>query len=303
MSKIRDFLTNPVYFITSPASKGYLNFLSDETYLKLLYRATMHRRLNLKSPKLYNEKLQWLKLHDRKDIYATMVDKYEVRDYISATLGDEYLIDCYGIYDKADDIDYDALPDRFVLKCTHDSGSVEICRDRGSFDIKEATERLREACRRNYYSTYREWPYKDVRPRIIAEEYLEDACGDLKDYKIMCFGGRAEVIEVHENRFVKGREHTQTFYDRDWNRLDIIQHGLMPCTEHRDRPKCLDKMMELSELIAADMYHARIDWYQIDGRIYFGEITFYDGSGFERFDKEEDEIYLGNLICLPTDKA
>lgn len=302
MSKIKDFLDNPVYFITSPASKGYLDFLSDKAYLKLLYRAVMKRRLDLKTPKLYNEKLQWLKLYDRKDIYHKMVDKYDVREYISDTLGDEYLIKLYGVYDSADEIDENALPEKYVLKCTHDSGSVEICKDRSAFELSAAKGRLNEALKRNYYSTYREWPYKGVKPRIIAEEFLEDENGDLMDYKVMCFNGRAEVIEVHENRFTEGKEHTQTFYDRDWNRLKIVQHGLNPCMEHRDRPECADEMLRLSEKIASDMYHARIDWYQLHGKLLFGEITFYDGSGFELFPNEEDELYLGSLLKLPVDK-
>ena len=303
MSRIKEFIDNPVYFITSPAAKGYLDWMSDRMYLKLLYRAVMHRRLDLKHPVLYNEKLQWLKLNDRRDIYRKMVDKYEVRDYIAETIGEEYLIKCYGVYDSVDDIDMDALPASFVLKCTHDSGSVEICRNKAAFDMDAAKNRLREACRRNYYSTYREWPYKGVKARIIAEEYLEDETGDLKDYKVMCFNGKAMIIEVHENRFVKDRIHTQTFYDREWNRLDIVQQGLELCTEHRDRPECMDMMLKLSEKIAADMYHVRIDWYELKGKVYFGEITFYDGSGFEVFPNEEHERYLGDLIRLPIDEC
>ena len=302
MSKLKSFLDNPVYFVTSPAAKGYYNFLSDRAYLKFLYRICMGRRLDLKNPRFYNEKLQWLKLNDRKEIYHTMADKYDVRKYIADTIGNQYLIKCYGIYDSVDEIDFDALPDSFVLKCTHDSGSVEICRDKKNFDTDGAVSRLRQACKRNYYAAYREWSYKGLKPRIIAEEYMEDETGDLKDYKIMCFNGKAKVIEVHENRFLKGAVHTQTFYDTDWNILDIAQEGLEPCTEHRDRPECLDKMIELSEKIAADMYHARIDWYLLNGRILFGEITFYDGSGFEKFLKDEQELYLGDLIKLPTDR-
>ena len=301
MGKLQTFIQNPAYFITSPASKGYLDFLSDKTYLKLLYRVVLGRKLDLKRPRLYNEKLQWLKLYDRKDIYHTMVDKYEVRKYIAEAIGEKYLIRCFGVYDDVDEIDIDSLPNSFVLKCTHDSGSVEICKDKRNFDFEEAYKRLKEACRRNYYATYREWPYKGVKARIIAEEYLEDETGDLKDYKIMCFNGKAEVIEVHENRFTKDAVHTQTFYDREWNVLDIIQEGLEPCTEYRDRPLHLDEMLRLSEVIAADMYHARVDWYEFNDRVLFGEITFYDGSGFEIFPKEEHEKFLGDLIKLPTD--
>ena len=223
MSKIRTFIENPQYFITSPASKGWLNWVPDSLYLKVLYRVIMGRKLNLKNPKEYNEKLQWLKLNDRKPEYSTMVDKYEVRGYIGDLLGDKYLIPCLGIYDSVDDIDIDALPDKFVLKCTHDSGSVEICKDKSSFDIEGARHRLSQAMKRNYYATYREWPYKYVKPRIIAEGYLEGDGGDLKDYKVMCFNGEAKIIEVHENRFVEGKVHTQTFYDREWNIVPLTQ--------------------------------------------------------------------------------
>ena len=299
MSKIRTFIENPQYFITSPASKGWLNWVPDSLYLKVLYRVIMGRKLNLKNPKEYNEKLQWLKLNDRKPEYSTMVDKYEVRGYIEDLLGDKYLIPCLGIYDSVDDIDIDALPDRFVLKCTHDSGSVEICKDKSSFDIEGARHRLSQAMKRNYYATYREWPYKYVKPRIIAEGYLEGDGGDLKDYKVMCFNGEAKIIEVHENRFVEGKVHTQTFYDREWNIVPLTQVETVTVDRPGERPRQLDEILRLSELIAKDMYHARIDWYIEGDKIYFGEITFFDGSGFESFSTPEMERMLGDMIKLP----
>ena len=299
MSKIRTFIENPQYFITSPASKGWLNWVPDSLYLKVLYRVIMGRKLNLKNPKEYNEKLQWLKLNDRKPEYSTMVDKYEVRGYIENLLGDKYLIPCLGIYDSVDDIDIDALPDRFVLKCTHDSGSVEICKDKSSFDIEGARHRLSQAMKRNYYATYREWPYKYVKPRIIAEGYLEGDGGDLKDYKVMCFNGEAKIIEVHENRFVEGKVHTQTFYDREWNIVPLTQVETVTVDRPGERPRQLDEILRLSELIAKDMYHARIDWYIEGDKIYFGEITFFDGSGFESFSTPEMERMLGDMINLP----
>ena len=299
MSKIRTFIENPQYFITSPASKGWFNWVPDSLYLKVLYRVIMGRKLNLKNPKEYNEKLQWLKLNDRKPEYSTMVDKYEVRGYIEDLLGDKYLIPCLGIYDSVDDIDIDALPDRFVLKCTHDSGSVEICKDKSSFDIEGARHRLSQAMKRNYYATYREWPYKYVKPRIIAEGYLEGDGGDLKDYKVMCFNGEAKIIEVHENRFVEGRVHTQTFYDREWNIVPLTQVETVTVDRPGERPRQLDEILRLSELIAKDMYHARIDWYIEGDKIYFGEITFFDGSGFESFSTPEMERMLGDMINLP----
>ena len=299
MSKIRTFIENPQYFITSPASKGWLNWVPDSLYLKVLYRVIMGRKLNLKNPKEYNEKLQWLKLNDRKPEYSTMVDKYEVRGYIADLLGDKYLIPCLGIYDSVDDIDIDALPDRFVLKCTHDSGSVEICKDKSSFDIEGARHRLSQAMKRNYYATYREWPYKYVKPRIIAEGYLEGDGGDLKDYKVMCFNGEAKIIEVHENRFVEGKVHTQTFYDREWNIVPLTQIETVTVDRPGERPRQLDEILRLSELIAKNMYHARIDWYIEGDKIYFGEITFFDGSGFESFSTPEMERMLGDMINLP----
>ena len=299
MSKIRTFIENPQYFITSPASKGWLNWVPDSLYLKVLYRVIMGRKLNLKNPKEYNEKLQWLKLNDRKPEYSTMVDKYEVRGYIGDLLGDKYLIPCLGIYDSVDDIDIDALPDKFVLKCTHDSGSVEICKDKSSFDIEGARHRLSQAMKRNYYATYREWPYKYVKPRIIAEGYLEGDGGDLKDYKVMCFNGEAKIIEVHENRFVEGKVHTQTFYDREWNIVPLTQIETVTVDRPGERPRQLDEILRLSELIAKNMYHARIEWYIEGDKIYFGEITFFDGSGFESFSTPEMERMLGDMINLP----
>lgn len=299
MSKIRTFIENPQYFITSPAAKGWLNWVPDSLYLKVLYRIIMGRKLNLKNPMEYNEKLQWLKLNDRKPEYSTMVDKYEVRGYIADLLGDKYLIPCLGIYDSVDDIDIDALPERFVLKCTHDSGSVEICKDKSSFDIEGARHRLAQAMKRNYYATYREWPYKYVKPRIIAEGYLEGDGGDLKDYKVMCFNGEAKIIEVHENRFVEGKVHTQTFYDREWNIVPLTQVETVTVDRPGERPRQLDEILRLSELIAKDMYHARIDWYIEGDKIYFGEITFFDGSGFESFSTPEMERMLGDMINLP----
>ncbi len=299
IERIKTFMNNPVYFITSPASKGFLNWVPDALYLKIIYRLIMGVKCNLKNPVTYNEKLQWLKLHDRKPEYEKMVDKYEVRDYIAKTLGEEYLIPCYGVYNSFEEIDFSKLPEQFVLKCTHDSGSVEICKDKANFDFEGAKDRLTTAMGKNYYNTYREWPYKNVKPRIIAEKYMVDeTVDDLRDYKVMCFNGEAKLIEVHENRFARERGYTQTFYDREWRKLDIAQKGFLPTDEHREKPVKLKEMLALSEKIAKDMYHARVDWYLIGEKLYFGEITFYDGSGFAEFVDEKDDIFLGSMIQL-----
>lgn len=297
LQNLKAMCRNPVYFFTAAAARGVFNWMPDAWYLKILYRWLMGEKLNLKNPQKYNEKLQWLKLHDRDPRYAEWVDKYEVRSYIEKKLGAEYLIPCYGVWERFEDIDFDALPDKFVLKCTHDSGSVLLCKDKNTFDKAAAAARMKKAFKRNYYNTYREWPYKSVKPRIIAEKYMVDESGDdLKDYKVMCFAGKAEMIEVHRNRF-RGEEHTQDFYDRDWNNLHIVQAFIPGASEPIERPEKLEELLRLSETLAAGLYHVRVDWYVIRDRIYFGEITFYDGSGFEAF-CEKDEYYLGRLIKL-----
>ncbi|MBQ8592498.1 MAG: glycosyl transferase [Lachnospiraceae bacterium] len=253
--------------------------------------------LNLENPQKYSEKVQWLKLHDRKPEYSVMVDKYAVQKYIADKLGEQYLIPCYGVWEHFEDIDFDTLPNEFVLKCTHDSGSVIICKDKASFDKEAARKRIKKAYGRSFYSAYREWPYKNVKPRIIAEKFMVDESGnDLKDYKVMCFGGRAELIKVHQNRFNDDR-HTQDFYDRNWNNMHIVQKTLNRADWDVERPKNLEELLRLSEVLAKDMKHARIDWYVIGEAIYFGEITFYSSSGLIPFD-ERGEKLLGDLLQL-----
>lgn len=299
IGKLKVFMDNPEYFLTSPAAKGYLDWVPDGLYLKTLYKIKLKRKCNLKNPVLYNEKLQWLKIHDRKPEYAQLVDKWEVRKYIADTFGEEYLIPAIGVYNSCDEIDFDSLPNEFVMKCTHDSGSVEICTNKATWDKDKACANISAALKRNYYKAYREWPYKTVKPRIIIENYMHDiASDDLKDYKVMCFNGKAKIIEVHENRFNEEREHTQTFYTDKWEKLEISQPFSYPTKEDREKPALLDKMIELSEKIAADMYHVRVDWYVVNEVLLFGEITFFDGSGFEPFTKLEYEKYLGDLMVL-----
>lgn len=301
LQNLKTMCQTPVYFFTAAAARGVFNWMPDAWYLKILYRWLTGEKLNLKNPQKYNEKLQWLKLHDRNPEYSKWVDKYEVRGYIEKRIGAQYLIPCYGVWERFEEIDFDALPNEFVLKCTHDSGSVLICKDKQSFDKEAAAAGIKKAFKRNYYNTYREWPYKSVKPRIIAEKFMVDESGDdLKDYKVLCFSGRAELVEVHQNRF-RQAEHTQDFYDRDWNHLHIEQAGMPASNQSIERPKKLEELLCLSEKLAAGLRHVRVDWYVIHDRIYFGEITFYDGSGFEAF-REQDEYYLGGLIRLQQDR-
>ena len=280
-------------FIRYMCVNNLLNFLSDEIYLKLKYWACMDGKLNLINPQSFNEKLQWLKLNDRNPLYTKLVDKYEVREYIKKEIGEEYLVPIYGVWEKFDNIDFEKLPDQFVIKCTHDSGGIVICKDKKLFDKKKAKKKIEKLLKRNFYYIGREWPYKNIKPRIIVEKYLEELNGELTDYKFLCFNGKAKLIEIHQGRF---RSHTQDFYDIEWNKTNITQGPV--ADEDIPKPQNLEKMIELSEKLAQNFIHVRIDWYNINGKIIFGEITLYDGSGFYKFDLEEYNKKIGSWLQL-----
>ncbi|MCX7883741.1 MAG: glycosyl transferase [Caloramator sp.] len=260
-----------------------------------MFQGIMDYRLDLQNPKTFNEKLQWLKLYDRNPLYTKLVDKYEVRKYIAETIGEEYLVPLIGVWDKFEEIHFNKLPNQFVLKCTHDSGGVVICKDKNNFDIEKARKKINKALKRNYYYYGREWPYKNVKPRIICEEFISDKETTPDDYKVLCFNGKAKLIEVHIDRF---GNHKQDFYDIKWNKTKISQ-GNINSNYFYEKPKLLEKMLELSEILANNMYHIRIDWFMINDKLYFGEITFFDGSGFDPFDNIEDDYLLGSWIDLP----
>lgn len=271
--------------------------IPDTIYLKCMYRIVTGKKLDLRHPKTFNEKLQWLKLHDRKPEYTKMVDKYEVRQYIKETIGEEYLIPLVGgPWERFDDIDFSKLPKQFVLKCTHDSGSVVICRDKDNFDIEGVRKKFNKALKGNFFYGGREWPYKNVKPRIIAEKYMVDESGiELKDYKIFNFHGKAKIIEVDYDRFV---EHKRNLYTTQWKYLEVeIQYPTNPQYKI-DKPRQLEKMIDLAETLSKGIPYVRTDFYLIDDKILFGEITFYHESGFGTFvPKEWDEVF-GNWINI-----
>lgn len=277
--------------------QNILRILSDKAYLKLSYRLNMGKKLNLKEPKTFNEKLQWLKLYNRKPEYTMMVDKFEVRKYIAEKLGEEYLIPCLGVWDKVEDIDFDKLPEQFVLKCNHNSGTgMCICKDKSKLDIEKVRKELNKGLKENYFYHGREWPYKNVKPRIIAEKYMVDESGtELKDYKFMCFGGKCENIFVCSERYEN--ELKVTFFDTEWNRMKFERH-YKASQKIINKPKKLDKMIVLAEELSKNIPFVRIDFYDINGKIYFGEITFYPGTGMEEFNPEEWDYKLGELINL-----
>lgn len=274
------------------------NIKWDAKYLKIIYKVKTGDVLDIKHPRSFNEKIQWLKLYDRKPIYTTMADKYEVRDIIKQIFGnDDYLIPLLGVWNKIEEIDFESLPDQFVLKTTHDSGGVFIINDKADIDYKRIRKRLGHCLRRNYYYNSREWPYKNVKPRIIAEQLLYDESGyELKDYKVFVFSGKASLIQVDYDRFT---DHHRNFYDTDWNYIPFTT--LYPTDESHliNKPDKLDEMIKISEEIALFLEKPpfiRVDLYCLSSGIKFGEVTFYHGSGYEPFFPKQYEYILGDMI-------
>ena len=272
-------------------------YISDKTYLKLLYETRIGKKLNLKNPITFDEKLQWLKLYDRKDEYTVWADKYEVRNYVAEKLGEQYLIPLLGVWNSADELKLDDLPEQFVLKCTHDSASVCICTNKKTFDWNAAMDKLQKSLNQNYYWHSREWPYKNITPRIIAEAYMTDESGtELKDYKIYTFGGEPYLIQVDFDRF---HNHRRNLYTTEWEYIDeTIEYSKDPNVKIA-KPEHLEEMLECSRKLAVGTISLRTDFYSINGKIYFGEITFYQEAGFAHFEHEEFAKKLGDQIKLP----
>lgn len=292
------FIENPWRIFNVLAAKGLLAWLPDKPYLKLRYRATFNKKLNLKNPQTFSEKLQWLKLYNRKPEYTQMVDKYEVKKYVSQIIGDEYIIPTLGVWDSFDEIDFNTLPERFVLKCTHDSGGLVICKDKSQLDLEEARKKIEKSLKHNYYKWGREWAYKNVRPRIIAEAYMEDQSGELQDYKLMMFNGEHRCSFTCTQRYdVDGLK--VTFFDTDWNVMPFERH--YPKSKVKiDKPATYDEMVELAVKLAKNIPFVRCDFYEVHGKPYFGELTFFPGSGMEKFNPESWDRTLGDWIELPT---
>ena len=269
-----------------------------EEFLKRHYRFDMKKELNLENPVTYTEKLQWLKLYDHRPEYTTMVDKYEVKKYVAEKIGEEYVFPLLGVWEKVEDIDFASLPERFVLKTTHDSGGIVICKDKSKLDIAKAKKKLGYFMKRNYYNCNREWPYKNVKHRIIAEEYMEDSkCGELRDYKFFTFGGEPKVLYIAQGRG-KGEPTVADFFDMDFNHLPFtIDHDMAEVTP--EKPQCFDEMKELAAKLSAETPQLRVDFYEVDGRVYFGEMTFFHCSGLAPFHPEEWDKTFGDWVKLP----
>lgn len=291
---LQSFMEELTELGSQKAKEQFQCIVDDAEYLRRQFQYRAGYPLDLENPRTFNEKIQWLKLYDRNPAYIRMVDKYEVKKYVSAKAGREYVIPTYGVYDNFDEIQFDKLPDQFVLKCTHDSGSVVICSCKSEFDMDEARHILERGLKRNFYWHAREWPYKGVKPRIIAEKYMTDESGrELKDYKVFNFNGRARLIQVDYDRFAV---HKRNLYTTDWKYVEaVIKYPTDP-ERQIERPKNLEKMIEVSQRLAAGIPHVRVDMYLAGDKIYFGEMTFHHGAGYEKFDPEELGLELGKWI-------
>lgn len=295
------FVTNPGFRFSVLRSLGVYDNWDDERFLKKAFKVSMGKELNLDNPKTFNEKLQWLKLYNRKPEYTMMVDKYRVRDYISKQLGDEYLIPLLGVWDRPEEIDFSKLPNSFVLKCNHNSGlGMYICKDKSKLkekDIRRIRKNLHKGLKQNYYLSGREWPYKEVPRKIICEQYMEDnPTQQLTDYKLMTFGGKVKCTFTCTGRG-SAHDFKVTFYDTDWKKMSFERH--YPSGPQLKKPASYDEMVALAEKLASHIPFARIDFYEIEGKPYFGEITLFPGSGMEEFTPEEWDSILGSWIKLP----
>jgi hypothetical protein len=272
--------------------------LPDKAFLRLQYRMRIGKKLNLHNPLDYTEKLQWIKLYYRKPEMSTLVDKYRVREYIKNQLGEEYLIPLIGKWDKVEDIDFSSLPDEFVLKCNHDSGSVIICKDKKEFNIEEAKKKLRKKLHDNNYYLSREWPYKNVKPCIICEKYMKDDDGSaLTDYKFFCFNGEPKIMYWSKD---KADDPKTDFFDMDYNHLPIRMRDPNAAVPP-PKPKKFEEMKKLAKKLAGSFPHVRVDFYEINNHIYFGELTFFHCEGMVPVQPVEWNRKLGDWITLPKE--
>ena len=292
------FLTKPYYRTRVLIKLGYYDSLSDEEFLKKVFPKYMGYPLDLENPKTFSEKLQWLKVNYREPIQTVMVDKHEAKDFIAQRVGDQYIIPTLAIWDSVEDIDFDALPNQFVLKCTHDSGGIVICKDKSSLDRKATKAKLSASLQRDYSRIAREWPYKDVPRRIIAEEYLSElGNNEILDYKMYCFHGEPKITVVCSDRFSKTGTR-MNFYDIDWKPMGIHFGHYPPLSTEFPRPETYDEMLRLAMELSKDCPFLRVDFYEIKGRLYIGELTFFPGAGLEQFCPMTKDYELGEWLHL-----
>lgn len=300
LKKGMNFIKDPYYRYWVLAGKGIFDSIPDEEYLKRMWRDFFGTELKLDEPKTLCEKLQWLKLYDRRPEYTALVDKAEVKNYVKQKVGEDHVIPTLGIWDSFDEIDYNELPDQFVLKCTHNSGGMVICKDKAKLDKRMAKKRINKELKQNYFFGGREWPYKNVKPRIIAEKYI-NVLGkpDSIEYKATCFNGKVGFITIctgiaHAEYEQRNNDH----FDKNFNKLDWWTY-YKPAKDTPRKPKEWDELIVFCEKLAEGIPYARVDTYIVDGKIFFGEITFFTWSGFMKFNPPEWDLKLGEMLDLP----
>lgn len=296
---IKKYFRHPSNIILRLAEKKLFP-MSDEHYIRKRYKEIFNKEIDLDHPKTFNEKLQWLKLHDRKLQYTKMVDKYEAKNYVANNIGEEHIIPTIGIYEKFEDIDFNKLPNQFVIKCTHDSGGLVVCRDKSRLDLMSVKKKINKCLKRNYFWTGREWPYKDVVPKIMIEKYMHDNDQhELVDYKFYCFNGEPKFLYVSE-----GLEDHSTakisFFDLDFKMCDFGRIDFKRFTIAPKRPKEFQNMIRIARQLSKGISFLRVDLYEIHGKIYFGELTFTPNAGLMRFDPPEWDEKIGDILVLPS---
>ena len=282
--------------------KKMSHFIPDKLYVSVRYKMRLGYWPNLKNPQTFNEKMQWIKLYDRNPEYTVMVDKYAVKEYIAEKIGEDYLIPTLGVWDYFEDIDFDRLPDKFVLKCTHNSGGLVLCQDKSELDMEAARKKINASLKENYFWHSREWPYKNVRPRIIAEKYMENTDGTaINDYKIQCFGGEPDNILVCVDRYSDSGVKYH-YFDKEWKYLPYCPYeGISEDQINIGCPERLSEMLEIAKKLSEGIPQLRVDLYEIGGKVYFGELTFFSSSGFDTDITKEADLLMGKKLMLKVD--
>lgn len=299
IKKLLNVVKDPYKLFLYLGEKGFFERMSDEKYLKSKYRAKIKKKLELDNPKSYNEKLQWLKLYDRRPEYTVMVDKYLAKGYVAKIIGEEYIIPTLGAWNTPEEIDFDALPNQFVLKCNHNSGlGMCICTDKSRLDIPGIQKNLQKGLNENFFLKGREWPYKNVLRKIIAEQYITNGPSGLTDYKVHNFNGVPKFILVCKDRFQSGGV-TQDYFSTTWERMEIKRPNIQPSQEPTPFPEELDEMLELAAKLSQGIPFLRTDFYIVDHQIYFSELTFFPASGFSPYEPPEWDDVFGSWLELP----
>ena len=296
ISKLKETITSPKNGIEIIVRNTFGRFISDVANIQLLALLRFGRKFNLENPRTFNEKLNWLKLYDRKPQYSLMADKYAVKEFVKNIIGEQYVVPCYGKWNCFDDIDFDKLPSSFVLKCTHDSSGVVICKNKENFDRDKARRTIERCLNKNNFWHSREWVYKNIEPVVLAEEYLDEGTGqELHDYKFWCFNGTPTYMYITN----KGAVIKENFYDMDFKPIDI-NHGFERTVPEYSKPENFEKMKGLAAILSKDIPFVRIDFFSVKGKLYFGEFTFYDWGGLRPFAEDKWDIELGDLIHLKS---